>query len=120
MEVDENKVQTITALLDVRSESLGLELLELTFLTDREGEFEEHSAHVRDHVKIVAYRPEANGEVERRHKEISMLQRLNDFDPPAIAEILVLMQFWKLRSEKMPIPMFSPIWPISSAKRGRR
>ena len=75
---------------------------------------------MKGRVKTVSYHPEANGKVERRHKEISMLQRLNDFDPPAIAEILVLMQFWKLRSEKMPIPMFSPIWPISSAKRGRR
>jgi hypothetical protein len=98
LEVDENKVQTITALLDVRSESLGLELLELTFLTDREGEFEEHSAHVRDHVKIVAYRPEANGEVERRHKEISMLCRLYDCDLLLQrCGTLVRMEFFKIR-----------------------
>jgi hypothetical protein len=50
-------------------------------------EFEELSAYVKGHVKTAAYHPEANGEVERRHKEISMLCRLYDCDPPAVAEM---------------------------------
>jgi len=39
LEVHEKKAETVTALLDVWSESLGLELLELTFVTDREESF---------------------------------------------------------------------------------
>ena len=40
LEANKEKAETITTLLEVWSESLGLELHELTFLTVREGEFE--------------------------------------------------------------------------------
>jgi len=49
-----------------------LELHELTFLTDRGEEIEELSAYV----KTAAYNHDANGKVDTRHKEISMLRRL--------------------------------------------
>jgi hypothetical protein len=54
-----------TALLDVSSESLGLEFLELAFHTDRGKEFEDLSAYAKSHVKTAAYHPEANGKVVR-------------------------------------------------------
>ena len=67
--------------------ALGLELHELTFLTHREGEFVELSAYVEGHGKTTTYHIEAKGEVERTHKEISMLCRLYDCNPPAVAEM---------------------------------
>ena len=76
LEAHEKNAETITILVEEWSESLDLELHELGFLTDRGGEFEELSANVKSHVKKAAYHPEANGKVERRHKEISMLCRL--------------------------------------------
>ena len=46
----------------------------------------ELSAYVEGHGKTTTYHIEAKGEVERTHKEISMLCRLYDCDPPAVAE----------------------------------
>jgi len=60
-----------------------LELHELTFLTDRGEEIEELSAYV----KTAAYNHDANGKVDTRHKEISMLRRLYDCDSPVVAEM---------------------------------
>lgn len=102
LEVHEKKAETITALLDVWSESLGLEFHELTFLTDRGGGFEELSAYVKGHVKTAAYHPEANGKVERRHNEISMLCRLFDCDPPAVAEMWHIGSYGVFQVKALP------------------
>ena len=85
MEVHEQKAETITSLLDVWSGSLGLELHEVTFLTHREGEFEE-----------------PNGNVERRHKEISMLCQLYDCDPPAVAEMWHIGSYGFFQAKALP------------------
>ena len=72
MEVHEKKTETSIALLDVWSESLGLELHALTLLSDRKGEFGELCAYEKGDAKTTVYHPEANAMAERRHKEISM------------------------------------------------
>lgn len=84
LEVPKKTAEVITDLLVVWAESLGLDLSELTFLTDRGGEFAELSPFIKDHVKTASYHPEANGKIERRHKEVSMLCRLYDCDPPLL------------------------------------
>jgi len=95
-EVPEKTAEVITELLVVWAESLGLDLSELTFLTDRGGEFAELSPFIKDHVKTASYHPEANGKIERRHKEVSVLCRLYDCDPPAVAEMWHI-EFFKSR-----------------------
>jgi len=49
-------------------------------LSDRGGEFAELSAFVKDQVKTACYNPEANGKIERKHKELSMMCRLYETD----------------------------------------
>ena len=87
LEVPEKSAPVVSGLLKVWAESLNLDLSTLSFLTDRGGEFEEVSLLVKDHVKTASYHPEANGKVERRHKEVAMLCRLYDCEPPDVAEM---------------------------------
>jgi len=43
--------------------------------------FAELSACLKDHVKTASYHPEANGKIERRHKEVGMMCRLYECQP---------------------------------------
>jgi hypothetical protein len=56
-------------------------------LSDQVGEFAELSAYLKDHVKTASYHPEANGKIERIHKEVRMMCRLYECEPPAVAEL---------------------------------
>ena len=67
--------------------SLGIELHECCFLTDRGGEFEDISPYVKNHVKTAAYSPQSNGAVERIHRELGSMSRLYETTPDVIAEM---------------------------------
>jgi hypothetical protein len=67
---------------------LDIDLLESVFLTDRGSEFENLSQYVKGVIKTAAYSPQANGALERRHKELAMLCRLYDKDPSEVASLL--------------------------------
>jgi hypothetical protein len=86
-EVWEKSSECITFLISAWVDSLGLNLCDLTFLSDRGGELAELSAYVKDHVKTASYHPEANGKIERRHEEVGMMCRLYECEPPAVAEL---------------------------------
>ena len=88
-EVWEKSSECITSLISAWADSLGLNLHDLTFLSDWGGEFAELSAYFKDHVKTytASYHPEANGKIERRHKEVGMMCRLYECEPPAVAEL---------------------------------
>jgi len=45
------------------------------------GTVAELSACLKDHVKTASYHPEANGKIERRHKEVGMMCRLYECQP---------------------------------------
>jgi len=86
-EVWEKSSEFITFLISAWADCLGLNLCDLTFLCDRGGELAELSAYLKDHVKTACYHPEANGKIERRHKEVGMMCRLHECEPPAVAEL---------------------------------
>jgi len=66
VEVWEKTSDCIPALLTAWAEFRSISLYELTFLSDRGGEF-------KDHVKTASYHPEANVKIEKRHKELDMM-----------------------------------------------
>jgi hypothetical protein len=76
-------------------ESRGLNISELTVLSDRGTEFNCLDDLLKNHVRTAAYSPYSNGKIERIHKEVSSLCRLYDTTPDQIAEL------W--RSGTMPI-----------------
>ena len=39
-------------------------------------------------MKTASYHSEANGKIERRHKELGMMYRLYESKPPTVAELL--------------------------------
>jgi len=86
-EVWEKSSECITSLISAWVDSLGLNLCDFTFLSDQVGEFAELSAYLKDHVKTASYHPEANGKIERIHKEVRMMCRLYECEPPAVAEL---------------------------------
>lgn len=81
LEFHEKKAEIVSALLNVWSESIGLKLHELTFLTGRGFCLYEGAS------QNFWLSSEANGNVQRRHKEIYMLCRLCDCDSSTVAEI---------------------------------
>jgi hypothetical protein len=87
LEVWDKTAECITFLIDAWADSLELQLPELSFLSDRRGEFAELSAYTNDDVKTASYHPEANGKIERRHKELGMMCGQYECKPPAVAEM---------------------------------
>jgi hypothetical protein len=87
--VAEKTAEEITSILQCWSDSLGLQLNDLSFLTDRGGEFAELSIFVKNHVRTAAYSPQSNGQVERVHRELGMMCRLYQTTPDRVAE------FWR-------------------------
>jgi hypothetical protein len=55
-------------------------------------------------VKTASYHPEANGKIERRHREVSMLCRLYDCDPLAVAEMWHIGSFGVFQVKALPAP----------------
>jgi len=74
----------------------------MAFLSDRRGEFAELSAHIKDHVKTASYHPEANGKIERRHKELGIMCRLYECEPPTVAEMWRSGAFGVHQNKKLP------------------
>jgi len=72
------------------------------FFTDKGGEFEKLSAYVKSHDKTAAYLPGANEKVERRHKEISVLCRLYDYNPTAVAEMWHIGSYGVFQVKALP------------------
>ena len=102
MEVWEKSSECIMDLLTTWAESLDLPLESMTFLSDRGGEFAELSAYIKKHVRTASYHPEANGKVERRHKELGMMCRLYECEPPAVAEMWRCGAFGVHQIKKLP------------------
>jgi len=80
-EVWEKSSECITSLRSAWADYLVLNLCDLTFLSDRGGEFAELSAYLKDNVKTASGHPEANGKIEGRHKEVGMMCRLYECAP---------------------------------------
>jgi len=72
--------------------SLGVELDSTTVMCDRGGEFAELSPFVKHLVKTSAYSPQANGAVERKHKDLAVYCSLYNREPPEVAELLSKIQ----------------------------
>jgi len=84
------------------AESLDLSLASMTFLSDRGGELPELSAYIKDHVKTASFHPEANGKIERRQKELGMMCRLYECEPPTVAEMWRSGAFGVHQIKKLP------------------
>jgi len=59
------------------AESLNLFLTLMTFLSDRTWKLAVISTYIKEHVKTAINHPEANGKIERWHKELGMICLLN-------------------------------------------
>ena len=68
-------------------------------MCDRGGEFAELSPYVKHLVKTSAYSPQANGSVERKHKDLAAYCSLYDRDPPEVAELLSKIQVGHVRKQ---------------------
>ena len=60
----------------------------ITVLSDRGGEFAQFKDLVSKHLQTASFSPQANGKIERKHKELSALCRLYDCSPPEACELL--------------------------------
>jgi hypothetical protein len=101
-EVWEKSSECITSLISGRADSLGLNLCDLTFLSDRGGQFAELSAYLKDYVKTASYHPEGNGKIGTRHKEVGMMCRLYEFEPPAVADLWKSGSYGVFKVERHP------------------
>ena len=74
------------------SSSLGIDLSKISVMRERGGEFVELSVWVKHIVRTDSYSPQANGAIERRHKDLAAYCRLYEIEPPQAAELVSKIQ----------------------------
>lgn len=81
IEVQNEIPEEISSLFLAQMDSACLSHL-ISILSDRGGEFSQFKNLASKHIKTASFSPQANGRLERKHKELSALCRLHDSLPP--------------------------------------
>jgi len=89
LQLADKSQESVLDLLTSWSDSLDLDLKECTFMTDRGAEFNNlmQAPGVTEHIRTAAYHPQANGSVERKHRELSAMCRLYGTTPDRISNL---------------------------------
>jgi hypothetical protein len=87
MEVLGRLRNSIMALLETWDDSLDLPFGLITFLSNRGRKFVDLSAYIKKHVKAASSHTQANGKNQKRHRELRMMCRLYECEPPGDVKI---------------------------------